>query len=230
MTTVGLIGGLGPETTIDYYRRIVAAWQAVDPASAPSIIIDSIDVQKVFRFVASDRTALADYLSKSVERLSNAGADFAAITANMPHLVFDEVDARSPVPLISIIAVCANEAARRGLRRLLLLGTRFTMESPMYPDGLRLRGIDVVVPSGPDQLFIHEHYAGEMVKGIFRDDVRERVVSIIGLAREAENIDGVILGGTELAILLPFDTIAGLPALNTTAIHVDAIVKRLRGS
>lgn len=230
MTTVGLIGGLGPETTIDYYRRIVAAWQAADPTSAPPMIIDSIDVQKVFRLVASDRTALADYLSESVERLANADADFAAITANMPHLVFDEVNARSPIPLISVIATCADEAARRGLRRLLLLGTRFTMESSMYPDSLRQHGIDVVVPIVSDQGFIHEYYVGEMIKGVFRDDVRERVTSIIGRTREAENVDGVILGGTELTLLLPLDTIAGLPALNTTAIHVDAIMKRLRRS
>ena len=228
MTTAGLIGGLGPETTIDYYRRILAAWQAVDPTSAPPIIIDSLDVQKVFRLVASDRTALADYLSESVERLANANADFAAITANMPHLVFDEVNSRSPIPLISIITTCADEAARRGLRRLLLLGTRFTMESSMYPDGLRRHGIDVVVPTAPDQVFIHEHYVGEMIKGVFRDDVRERVTSIVGRTHEVENVDGVILGGTELTLLLPFDTIAGLPALSTTAIHVDAIVKRLR--
>src|SRR5512132_331289 len=147
MSMVGLIGGLGPETTIDYYRRIIAAWQSVDPTSAPPMIIDSIDVYKIFRLVASDRAALADYLSESVERLARAGAGFAAITANMPHLVFDEVSARSPIPLISIIETCADEARRRGMRRVVLLGTRFTMEAPMYPDGLRRHDIDVVVPN-----------------------------------------------------------------------------------
>jgi aspartate racemase len=227
MTIVGLIGGLGPETTIDYYRRIVAAWQAVDPASAPPLIIDSIDVQKVFRLVASDRTALADYLSESVERLANAGADFGAITANMPHLVFDDVSARSPMPLISIIETCANEARRRALRRVVLLGTRFTMEASMYPDGLRRHDIDVVIPNEAERVFIHDHYADEMIKGVFRGDVRERVISIVGRLRDTENVDGVILGGTELTLLLPFETIAGVPALNTTAIHVDAIVKQL---
>jgi aspartate racemase len=228
MTRVGLIGGLGPETTIDYYRRIVAAWQAADPTSAPPLIIDSIDVQKIFRLVASDRPALAVYLSESVERLTSAGADFAAITANMPHLVFDEVQARSAIPLISIVATCAAEAHRRGLRRVALLGTRFTMEAAMYPDGLRRHDIDVVIPNESERAFIHHHYTEEMIKGVFRDDVRERVVSIVARLRETENVDGVILGGTELTLLLPFDIIAGVPALNTTAIHVDAIVARLR--
>jgi len=229
VTTAGLIGGLGPETTIDYYRRILAAWQAADPTSAPSLIIDSIDVQKVFRLVAADRAQLADYLSDSVQRLAAAGADFAAITANMPHLVFDAVRERSPIPLVSIVATCADEAHRRGLRRVALLGTRATMEAPMYPDALRRLGIDTVLPTAPEQVFIHDHYVGEMINGIFRDEVRERVIAIVGRLRDAEGIDGVILGGTELTLLLPTHTVAGLPALNTTALHVEAIVTRLRG-
>ena len=228
MKIAGLVGGLGPETTVDYYRRIVAAWQAHEPTSAPSIVIDSIDVQKVFRLVAADRDELADYLSGSIERLARAGADFAAITANMPHLVFDTVNERSPIPLISIIATCANEAQRRGLRRVGLLGTRFTMEPPMYPDGLRRFQIETVVPNEAERTFIHEHYVGEMISGIFRDDVRDRVIAIAERLRESEGIDGVVLGGTELTLLLPGEEIAGLPALNTTAIHVNAIVHRLR--
>jgi len=206
----------------------VAAWQAIDPASAPPLLIDSLDVQKVFRLVATDRPALAAYLAESVERLAKAGADFAAITANMPHLVFDEVIDRSPIPLLSIIAACADEARRRGLRRVALLGTRFTMEAAMYPDGLRRHGIDTVIPHEAERIFIHDHYAGEMIKGIFRDEVRDGVISIVNRLRAAEQIDGVILGGTELTLLLPSETVADLPALNTTAIHVDAIVRRLR--
>jgi aspartate racemase len=229
MTTVGLVGGLGPDTTIDYYRRILAASRAIDPTSAPSLIIDSIDVQTIFRLVASDRAGLADYLSASVDRLARAGADFGAITANMPHLAFDEVSARSAVPLISIIETCALEAHRRGLRRVALLGTQFTMEASMYPDGLRRHDIDVVIPDETERIFIHHHYVSEMVNGVFRDDVRDRVASIVGRLHETENVDGVILGGTELTLLLPFDTIGGIPALNTTAIHVDAIVRRLHG-
>jgi aspartate racemase len=228
MRTAGLVGGLGPDTTVDYYRRIIAAWQAQDPTSAPSLVIDSIDVQKIFRLVASDRAELADYLDVSVQRLARAGADFGAITANMPHLVFDDVRARSPIPLISIIATCAEEADRRGMRRVALLGTRFTMEATMYPDGLRQFGIDTVVPAEPERAFIHEHYVGEMIKGVFRDDVRERVTAIVSRLRTEEKIDGVILGGTELTLLLPTETVADVPALNTTALHVDAIVKRLR--
>ena len=229
MAIAGLIGGLGPETTVDYYRRIIAAWQADDPTTAPSLIIDSIDVQKVFRLVAADRAQLADYLSESVQRLASAGADFGAITANMPHLVFDTLQERSPIPLVSIVETCAEEAEHRALKRVALLGTRATMEAPMYPDALRRHGIDTVLPIASEQTFIHDHYVGEMIKGVFRDDVRERVIAIVTRLRDAERVDGVILGGTELTLLLPTEAVAGVPALNTTALHVDAIVTRLRG-
>ena len=228
MTTAGLVGGLGPETTIDYYRRIIAAWQARDPASAPSLVIDSIDVKEVFRLVAADRAALAAYLSASIDRLARAGADFAAITANMPHLVFDAVESRSSIPLISIVTTCAREAERRAMRRVALLGTRFTMEAAMYPDGLGRLGIDTVIPDESERAFIHEHYEGEMIRGVFREDVRDRVVSIVDRLRASEHVDGVLLGGTELGLLLPFEQIAGVPVLNTTVLHVDAIVERLR--
>jgi aspartate racemase len=228
MTTAGLVGGLGPETTVDYYRRIIAAWQQEDSATAPHLIIDSIDVKEIFRLVEFDRPALADYLSASADRLGRAGADFAAITANMPHLAFNEVAARSPIPLISIVATCADAAEARGVRRVVLLGTRFTMESPMYPEELRRRGIEVVTPSESDRAFIHDRYVGDLLKGQFQPVVRQRVEAIVGRLRDKERTDGVILGGTELALLLPSPTVADLPAFNTTALHVEAIVKRLQ--
>src|SRR5919201_6697270 len=133
MTTVGLVGGLGPESTIDYYRRILEAWEREDPSTAPSIVIDSLDVQRALRLVDRDRAALTEYLLTSLRRLAGAGVDFAAMTANTPHIVFDELTARSPVPPLSIVEVCAEEARRRGLRRLALLGTRFTIEAPFFP-------------------------------------------------------------------------------------------------
>jgi aspartate racemase len=230
MATAGLIGGLGPDTTVDYYRRILAAWHTHEPATAPHLVIDSIDVQKIFQLVEFDRPALADYLSASVDRLARAGADFAAITANMPHLAFNAVAARSPIPLVSIIVTCAEAAEAHGVVRLALLGTRFTMEAPMYPDELGRRGIQVVTPSEPERAFIHDHYVGELLKGTFRTEVRRRVETIVARLRDEERIDGVILGGTELALLLPSAIVAELPAFNTMALHVDAIVKRLVGA
>ena len=227
MTTVGLVGGLGPESTIDYYRRILDGWSRVDPETAPSIVIDSLDVQRALRLVATDRPALVDYLLASLERLTGAGADFIAMTANTPHVVFDDLVARTITPLLSIVEVCADAARRSGLRRLLLLGTRFTMEAPFYPDVLARRGIEVVVPSAEERLWLHARYVGELLVGDFRDETRRAVVGLVERLRDAHSVDGVILGGTELPLLLDAPTIADLPALDTTALHVAAIVERL---
>ncbi len=228
MARVGIVGGLGPESTIDYYRRILEAWERLDPTSTPSIVIDSLDVATALRLVERDRPALVEYLLASLVRLAGAGVDFAAMTANTPHIVFDELAARSPVPLVSIVEVCADEAGQRGLRRLALLGTRFTMEADFFPTVFARRGIEVVAPGEQDRAWVHERYVGELLKGDFRDETRRQVVALVERLRVEEGVDGVILGGTELPLLLGGTEIAGLPALDTTALHVAAIVARLR--
>ncbi|MGH8675524.1 MAG: aspartate/glutamate racemase family protein, partial [Burkholderiales bacterium] len=217
-----------PESTIDYYRRILEASERSDPASAPSIVIDSLDVRRALHLVETDRAALIEYLLASLRRLAGGGVDFAAMTANTPHIVFDDLAPRSPVPLLSIVEACAEEARRRGLRRLALLGTRFTMEAPFYPDVCARYGTAVVPPNDADRSWIHERYVGQLLKGEFRDDTRQQFVSLVRRLRDEKNIDGVILGGTELPLLLSAPVIADVPALDTTALHVAAIVARLR--
>lgn len=227
--TLGLIGGLGPESTIDYYRRILEAWERVEPGSAPALVIDSLDVRRGLRLVETDRPGLVDYLLASLRRLAGAGVDFAAMTANTPHIVFDELVARSPVPLLSIVEVCAEEARRRGLGRLALLGTRFTMEAPFYPEVCARYGVAVVIPEDADRTWVHERYIGELLRGEFRDDTRRQLIDLVGRLRDERGVEGVILGGTELPLLLTEPVIADLPALDTTALHVAAMVERLRG-
>jgi aspartate racemase len=230
MAAVGLVGGLGPESTIDYYRRILALWERETPGTAPSIVIDSLDARRALRLVEIDRPALIDYLAASVARLARAGVDFAAMTANTAHIVFDDVAARSPVPLVSIVEVCAGEARRRGLSRLALLGTRFTMEAPFYPAVCGRHGIAVLTPSDADRVWVHERYVGELLRGEFREGTRQEFVSLVARLRDELKIDAVILGGTELPLLLPGAVIADVPALDTTGLHVAAIVERLRTS
>lgn len=227
MASVGLIGGLGPESTIDYYRRILSGWEKIAPGTSPSVIIDSLDVQRGLRLVANDRRALVDYLFESVQRLTNAGVDFTAMAANTPHVVFDQLAACSSVPMLSIVEVCADEAERRGLRRLALLGTRFTMEGQLYPGAFSKRGMTVVVPAETEQAWVHEKYIGELLKGDFRDDTRTRFIALITRLRDEDDVEAIILGGTELPLLLKSATIADLPVLDTTELHVAAIVDRL---
>jgi aspartate racemase len=123
-----------------------------------------------------------------------------------------------------------TEAARRGLRRLALLGTRFTMEAPFYPDVAARHGISVVVPEQPAREWVHDRYVGELLKGTFRDETRDAMIALVAELRRTQDIDGVILGGTELPLLLGDAEVAGLPALDTTALHVAAIVARLQAA
>jgi aspartate racemase len=228
VATLGIVGGLGPESTIDYYRRILERWKRDDPSSSRSIIIDSLDVDRGLRLVEHDRAGLIDYLAASLKRLAAGGADVAAMAANTPHVVFDELVALSPIPMVSIVEACAEEAKKRNLHRLGLLGTRFTMEGSFYPTVFARRGMEVVSPNAEERTWIHDRYVGQMLRGDFRKETRDGVISVIRRLREEEKIDGVILGGTELTLLLSDAVVEGIPALDTTALHVDAIVERLR--
>ena len=228
MTSVGLVGGLGPESTIDYYRRIIEAWQRQDPGTTPPMVIDSLDPTRALDLVQNDVDAFFEYILGSVRRLAAAGVDFIAITANTPHLMYDELAAVSSRPMISIVEVCAEEARRRSIRRPLLLGTRFTMEAPFFPAVLARFDISVVAPEDEDRRWLHERYVGELLKGNFHDHTRQSLVALIERLREQQGIDAVILGGTELPLLLQAPTVAGLPVLDTTELHVNAIVERLR--
>jgi aspartate racemase len=229
MNGAGLVGGLGPESTIDYYRRIVAAWARDAPGTSPRLVIDSLDVQHTLQLIEHDHPALVEYLLTSVRRLAAAGSTFAAIAANTPHVVFDELEPRSPVPLISIVEVCAGEARRLGLHRALLLGTRFTMEASFYPRVFARHDIDVVTPAAEDRIRVHDRYVNQLLRGDFRNSTRRELLGLIDRLRMEARIDGVILGGTELPLLLDGEAVDGLPILDTTALHVAAIVRRLQG-
>lgn len=225
---MGLVGGLGPESTLDYYRRLIYEWRREEPLSSPSIVIDSLDDKVAMRLVEHDRPALTEYILESLHRLHGAGVSFGAITSNTTHLVFDKVAKRSPIPLVNIVEVCIEEARRLGLKRLGILGTRWLMQARLYPEAARRHGIEIVVPPERDRDWMHDRYVDELVKGDLRDETRRGVIALAERLRDAKGIDGVILGGTELPLLMRDPTIADLPVLDTTGLHVAAIIERLR--
>lgn len=229
MKRVGLVGGLGPESTIDYYRRIVEKWHRTDASTAPALMIDSLDVKRALRLVKDDRPALVEYLLESVNRLASAGVDYVALTANTPHIVFDDLSKNAPVPLLSIVEACAHEAQRRGLHRVILLGTQFTMEGTFYHEVFARHGLEVIVPSAEDRAWVHDRYVNQLLVGQFRDETRNELVALITRLKQEQQADGVILGGTELPLLFSAPTIADLPVLDTTELHVAAIVEELQG-
>jgi aspartate racemase len=229
MKTLGIIGGIGPESTIEYYRGLVAGYREQRPDGAsPSIVLNSVDVQKLLAMMEKDdMAAVVDYLVPEIERLAAAGADFALLAANTPHIVFDELQQRSPIPLLSIVEAACAEAKARGIRKIGLLGTRFTMQARFYPDVLLREGIALVTPVAGEQAAIHDKYVNELLRDIFLPATRDWLLQIIHRMRDQQQVEAVLLAGTELPLILHQDHAAGIPLLDTTQIHVKAAVARL---
>jgi aspartate racemase len=170
---------------------------------------------------------MADYLLEEIGKLARAGANFGLISANTPHIVFDEVASKSPIPLISIVEATCTAAKALKLRRLALFGTRFTMQGTFYPKVFSREGIELVVPDATDQDYLHDKYLNELVPGKFLPETRARLLAIVDRMKANSDIDGVILAGTELPLILRDAEHNGIPFLNTTKIHCQAAVEEM---
>jgi aspartate racemase len=228
MKTIGIVGGIGPESTVEYYRAIISLYREQQPdGSFPSIIINSIDANHMMGLIASnDLDRATDLMVAEVERLARAGAAYGLLAANTPHIVFDDVQRRSPIPLVSIVEATCQAVKALGLKRSALIGTRFTMQGRFYPDVFAKHGLSLVVPDEAQQTYIHDKYMGELVRGMFLPETREGLLAIVDDMKQRDGVDGVILGGTELPLILRDATASGIPLLDTTRIHAKAIVAR----
>ncbi len=228
MKTLGIIGGIGPESTIEYYQFIIKRYRELQTdGSYPLIIIDSIDLKKYVDLGELGRfNEFVEPLVAELHKLKNAGADFALFAANTPHIVFDEIRARSPLPLISIVETTCQAAKKLGLNKLGLLGTGFTMRGKIYPETFARAGMTVVVPNSEEENYIHTKYMGELLKSVFLPETRDGLLAIIDRMKRNDAIEGVILGGTELPLILR-GADAGIPFLDTTTIHVQAAVAEM---
>ena len=229
MKTLGIIGGLGPESTIDYYQRIIALYrERTRDGGYPEFIIASVNLRKGLNFMdAGDLASMADYLLKAIGKLARAGADFGIISANTPHIVFDNVASKSPIPLISIVEATCAAAKMRGLKRLALFGTRYTMQADFYPKVFSREGIALLIPEPDDQNYIHDRYFSELVPGKFLPETRAGLLAIVDRMKAQSDIDGVILAGTELPLILRDPEHNGIPFLDTTKIHCEAGVAEM---
>ncbi|MEY2525573.1 MAG: aspartate racemase, partial [Verrucomicrobiota bacterium] len=196
--------------------------------SYPQFFINSVDLSKGLALItANDLAGVTKYLLEEIEKLAKAGADFGLIAANTPHIVFDDVQKESPLPLLSIVEATSAVAKARGLKRLGLFGTRFTMQAKFYPAVFSKAGIELVVPDLEDQEYIHDKYLNELVPGKFLPETRENLLAIVDRLRERIDIDGVILAGTELPLILREPAHNGVPFLDTTKIHSEAAVTEM---
>jgi aspartate racemase len=224
-----VIGGIGPESTIEYYRLLIQAYRArVPDGSNPPILINSVNMKYlVTLFETNELAKVIEYLVGEIQKLADGGAHCGLLSANTPHIVFDEVSRKSPIPLLSIVEATCDAARTSGLKRLALFGTRFTMQGQFYPKVFSEAGIALVLPNPEEQSYIHDKYMNELVKGIVSPATRARLLAIVDRLKAEDYIDGVILGGTELTLILGNMNDAAVPFLDTTRIHAEFAAARL---
>jgi aspartate racemase len=228
MKIIGMIGGIGPESTIDYYRRLLDGAQKRNPGGpALQIIINSIDLQKGLDLLGANKlNELTEYIVPEVMRLHSAGAEFGFLAANSPHIVFGDIARLSPIPLVSIVEATCAEARGRGFKKLGLFGTRFTMHGRFYPEVFTREGVGLVVPTSAEQDYIHDKYINELIPGKFLPETRDGLLAIATRMKKQDGMQALVLGGTELPLILTDSSLLGIPFLDTTQIHVNAILER----
>ena len=229
MNTVGIIGGIGPESTIEYYRLIISSYLDHEKdGNYPQIIINSINMKKMLDLIGENKLdEVTDYLVAEIQKIAKAGADFALLASNTPHIVFNQINQTSPLPLISIVEATCEKAVSKGIERVGLFGTKFTMQGGFYDKIFYDHSIAVISPDEKDQDYIHDKYMGELLKGVIRDDTKTELLKIAHNLKENQGIEGLILGGTELPLILKETDDIGIPFLDTTKIHVESIMERL---
>jgi aspartate racemase len=223
---LGIVGGTGPESTVDYYRSLIATWRRRRPdGSYPRVIINSIEAGRVFANLGTaDYAAVGRDLGPAVAALAAAGCQRAMLASNASHLAFELIDPPSAIPLIHIVDTARDAAVRAGFRRLGLIGTRFVVESALYPRRLTPAGLEVVLPTPDERERVHAIYFGELVDGVIRDESRAVLREVVAAMRERDGIDAIVLGGTELALIITEPAFGGVPVLNTAQVQVDAAV------
>jgi aspartate racemase len=226
MKRIGMIGGFGPEATLDYYRLLIDEYRRVQgEGSLPEILIYSLDVYALFNLIEQKRwNDLTDYLLNGINILAKAGSDFGFISANTPHIVFNKLNCLSPIKLISIVEETRKKVKCIGLKKVGLLGTSFTMQSDFYQEEFAKDNISIIMPTAQEQDYVQHKLITEIELGEFNEATREGLLAIVKRMIIEDTIEGLILGCTELPLILTKDEF-GIPFLNTTKIHVDSVIK-----
>ena len=223
--TIGIIGGMSPESTIADYQYLTHRYTEIyGDYGYPEILVYSVSFQDYVDWPKQGRWDLvADGLSAAARTLEAAGAGVIVIATNTMHLVFDQVQASVRVPMLSLLDAVAEAVLEKGLSTVGLLGTRFTMEAPLYPDAFALNGIQVLVPDLAEREFIDDVIYKELVAGRLLDSSRAGFLAIIRKLAE-RGAEGVVLGCTEIPLLVG-EAGAGVPLFDTTAIHAEAALR-----
>lgn len=225
MRKLGLIGGMGPESTAEYYLHITQGiCERMGGSFFPDLTIESRSCFEVVRMIDEGRLDdLVAYLLEAIDVLDGAGCEVAAIGCNTGHIVFDEVRAASPIPLVSIVDATRDAVLASGCRRPMLLGTWATMKKPFFKNALAKAGLAVLVPGDAEARWLSDVIYGELEAGIVRDEVVDRFARLVADGAE-HGADAVILGCTELPMLAERLELP-VPAIDTLQVHVDALIE-----
>lgn len=220
--SIGILGGISLASTIQYYKTITDLYYERDKDYYyPEIVIKSLDFQ-YFTDLENERKTeeYIDYIVKGIKSLESAGADFAIMAANSPHSVFDKVVEKVELPIISIVETTAKKAVELNLKKVLLTGIKYTMQGRFYQDGLEKYDIEVITPTENHQDEINSIIFQELVINRFSEKTRSRMLEIIS----SYNVEGVILGCTELPLLLNQEH-SHLKLLDTLTLHAKAALE-----
>lgn len=226
MKKIGLVGGTGPESTVMYYKELNSKIdEATGGENMPEILIESVNFRKAWKLVSSEQyKELADYLSEKVNNLSKGGAEIITLTAATMHMVLDEVENNTKVSLVSIPRAICDKVLEKGYKKVGLLGTIFTMEQDFMKKDLLRAGIDVVIPNKEDRELIAKRIFEELEFGIVKESTLQEFNAIINEMQKEHQIEAIILGCTELPLLLN-DENCPLPCLDSVAIHIDKLIE-----
>lgn len=221
MKHIGIVACSAEGAALCYQTICREALTVVGKNDHPRITLDSIAMARwLLALDTGDYAGVARVMLESARLLAAAGADFAICPDNSVHLAWDHVQAATPLPWLHIAHVVSEEAERRGFRRVGVLGTRFTMAGPMYPESLRAVGIEAVVPEAPDFETVDRIIFAELVDGVFTDASREAYRRVIARLGE-RGCDAVALACTEIPLLVRADE-SPLPALDSTRLLARA--------
>lgn len=226
MKKVGIIGGTGPESTVDYYKSIISKFQEKigSKEDLPELFINSINMYKMFNLLMNGQTKeLIHYLTDAVQKLESVGVDFVVFTGNTPHIVFERVQEKVQVPMISMVEETYLKAQEWNLEKVGLIGTKFTMENDFFKKPFIYHNIEIVVPNQSEQEYIHRKIVEELENGIVNNETKRGFLNIIEQMADRDGIQAIILGCTELPMLIKNEDL-NIHSLNTAEIHINKIV------
>lgn len=223
-----MLGGVGPESTIPYYRGIIYGVQKkVGRPYFPPLTIESLSTFEVLRMSSQGlREELTGYLLAGVRNLEAAGADFGALACNTGHMVFKESQTQSSIPLVSIVDVTCAEAQRQSFTKLGLLGTAATMDGVFFKRPFERAGMEIATPSDAEKEWIEQKITDELEFGIVKPETVSEFQKIVKRMMERNGIQAVILGCTELPMLFT-DAALPVPVLDTMQIHIAVLVEKI---